>query len=313
MLSEQEFIQQSLETNLFFLRVMTEHAFFLETGLTSKNSNLKQQAKALRNEFTEIFVETIALADGNISKGFLKSGEMVSNLTVRAEQLTEHYLGMSIDSRATLMALAIGQARHPANISSLVEAVSSLNKKAITRTSALVTFTTQLLEDSLRGKIFMHIYPQIVEHSLKEDRFYLNILQKLQKLAQMDTTHDILNLIITGNDNMAEHARFVRGLLDPSEVPLFNLCQRFNKEFEDLTYQSRSLLGNIDLLPEIVSKTHKAAGRISIVVKNGVISVLNCQTKSIVIPLFADHIFRETNHYYHQINLLKNKLQSHYS
>lgn len=40
MLSTKEFIRQSLELNLFFIRIMKEHAFFLEAGFTPKNTNL---------------------------------------------------------------------------------------------------------------------------------------------------------------------------------------------------------------------------------------------------------------------------------
>ena len=40
MLTKQEFINQSLELNLFFLRIMKEHSIFIEAALTLKNKDL---------------------------------------------------------------------------------------------------------------------------------------------------------------------------------------------------------------------------------------------------------------------------------
>jgi len=48
MLSNQEFIRQSLELNLFFMRIMKEHSFFLEAGFSSKDQALAQQADTLK-------------------------------------------------------------------------------------------------------------------------------------------------------------------------------------------------------------------------------------------------------------------------
>ena len=48
MLSNEVFTRQSLELNLFFLRIMKEHAFFLEVAFGSKDQALAQQADTLK-------------------------------------------------------------------------------------------------------------------------------------------------------------------------------------------------------------------------------------------------------------------------
>lgn len=40
---------------------------------------------------------------------------------------------------------------------------------------------------------------------------------------------------------MAEHAKFVRCLLDPTEVALFDTANRYGKEFEALTEQAMTM------------------------------------------------------------------------
>ena len=41
---------------------------------------------------------------------------------------------------------------------------------------------------------------------------------------------------------MAEHAKFIRGLLDPSEEELFNSADCFGKQFDQLTCEAKKLL-----------------------------------------------------------------------
>ena len=46
MLSDRDFVVQSLELNLFFLRIAKEHAIFIGTSLTLRDMNLMKEADA---------------------------------------------------------------------------------------------------------------------------------------------------------------------------------------------------------------------------------------------------------------------------
>ncbi|MTK13549.1 MAG: DUF2935 domain-containing protein [Clostridiaceae bacterium] len=50
MLSNREFVRQSLELNLFFMRIAKEHSIFLEADFTPKNHDLAQQANMRTKE-----------------------------------------------------------------------------------------------------------------------------------------------------------------------------------------------------------------------------------------------------------------------
>ena len=78
MLSDQCFIKQSLNINLFFLRIMKEHAFFLETSILEKNADLQQEARNFQEIFSDLLVRTINLACGVVD--------------LRPDALTEHTL-----------------------------------------------------------------------------------------------------------------------------------------------------------------------------------------------------------------------------
>lgn len=58
---------------------------------------------------------------------------------------------------------------------------------------------------------------------------------------------------------MKEHAMFIRGLLDPCETELINTADGAAREFAELMRQ--------------------------------------CRIRSVILPLLADHVLREANHY----------------
>ena len=98
MLSDTEFVSQSLKLNLFFARIAKEHSFFIEVAIPWKNSNLIQEAEMYKNEFTKLLTETICLADGVLAQEFLNAGEIVTPLTLQADQASEFYSGYSLNT-----------------------------------------------------------------------------------------------------------------------------------------------------------------------------------------------------------------------
>lgn len=96
---------------------------------------------------------------------------------------------------------------------------------------------------------------------------------------------------------MKEHAEFIRGLLDPSEEELIMAADKFVGEYKNIisAYNSNSSnLTNMSLTEAMKFRDFKVTG------ENG---ILNCQIKSIIIPLLADHVVREANHF---IRILEN-------
>lgn len=91
MLSNKEFVTQSLELNLFFMRIAKEHSIFMEAAFMKPNSDLIYQSEMLKNIFTGLLRETLHLSYGNISNEVATSGELVTDLTFNAERETEYY------------------------------------------------------------------------------------------------------------------------------------------------------------------------------------------------------------------------------
>ena len=69
----QNYITLSLETHLFFGRIMKEHALFLAAGFPCKNEEWFDSAEYFRQQFEILLIEVIKLSSGRINNPILKS------------------------------------------------------------------------------------------------------------------------------------------------------------------------------------------------------------------------------------------------
>ena len=90
-----EYIRASLETHLFFGRIMKEHSLFLLAGFPAKEEELIRRADRFREEFEAGLRRTVELADGIVSRSVLSSGEIVTEFTQKAECQTEDLTGIA--------------------------------------------------------------------------------------------------------------------------------------------------------------------------------------------------------------------------
>lgn len=302
MLSNKEFVTQSLELNLFFMRIAKEHSIFMEAAFMKPNSDLIYQAEMLKNIFTSLLRETIHLSYGNISHEVATSGELVTDLTFSAERETEYYTGIDIDSSITNAELNLACGNMPNITPALVGQVEFLNYKAVAATNQIICFKSKVLQDVLKCKIFNTNYPLLIDHILREAHLYLKMLTKLQKREDLNMAEEIIYQETFWSRIMAEHAKFIRGLLDPTEVKLFDTANNFGDEFDKLTMEAQRLAKNLKLIPEVTKETLKATVDIRNFKKQATEGLIDCKIKAIAVPLLGDHVTREANHY---IRLLK--------
>jgi hypothetical protein len=302
MLSNNEFVEQSLELNLFFMRIAKEHSIFLEAGFTTRDQQYIEQAETLKNVFSQLLIETIKMSEGIISTEVANSGELVTDLTLASEKETQFYSNIKIDPNITRMEAALAQSS-PGHISmNTVRMVEDLNNRAIRATQQLASFKRNILQNVLSCRMFTTNYPLLLDHILREAKFYLRMLTMLQKKEEFEMAREAAYQETFWNDIMAEHSKFIRGLLDPSEEKLFDTANDFGKKFDELTQEASNLSNDMGLLMTVTEKSLKNTIDIRDFKKQGTEGLIQCNIKSIAYPLLGDHVLREANHY---IRILK--------
>lgn len=303
MLSNNEFIAQSLELHLFFARIMKEHSFFLEVGFTQKDSNFIMQSDIFRREFDRILAEAISLSNGRVRQSVLQSGEVITPYTLKAELASSYFTGVDIPTSLTKAEAAlIGSNDFRIDNANIEQRVFMLNERAIGLVKALAQFKTLLLSEVLACRLFTVNYPLLIDHILREAKFYLILVQRLQNREEINLEKETYEQEVFWNRIMAEHSKFIRGLLDPTEDELINVANNFGNEFDKLTMEAKAAMDKASESKKVTEDSLNATIDIKKFKEQGTQGILDCKIKSIIIPLLGDHTLREANHY---LRLLK--------
>ncbi len=306
MLSRQDFVRDSLELNLFFLRIIKEHFIILQASLFPKNKELMNSADIFKEEFSRLLKNTVALSQGVITPIASSENEFVTPYTLRIEELTQFATGIPIDTSITIAEsslLARNDTMNMMDITSMVESlpleeqVSRLNDLTIRALNMVIQAKSKVVEDVLSCNLFTHAYPSLLEHVLEEAVYYLELLEKLQAGTPIYTDESLIDKEHFWNHIMSEHAYFIRGLLDPSEEDLFDIAYDFGDQFSRLTEETSDPDTLVQNLSELTESTLQAVTGIRDFKEQAVNGILDCRIRSIIIPLLSDHVLREANHY----------------
>lgn len=307
MLSRKDFIQESLGTHLFFARIMKEHSFFLQVGFTPRDDKYIKRADELKTAFAALLADAVALSDGVISPEYLESGEVITQFTLEAERATQYYTGVDFPMEITEAEAGLGACSDQFE-NSLDRRVASLNHRALRLLDNIIQFKNNILGNVLDCKMFTNNYPLLIEHILREARMYQFLIRRLQSREEVNLQREAFEQEFFWNRIMAEHAKFIRGLLDPSEEDLFKAANDFGKEFDQLTDEAKDAMdmGRI-VRADVTEESLRATRHIRDFKAQGTEGILECKVKSIIIPLLGDHTLREANHYLRLLKLFNHK------
>lgn len=293
------YVRLSLELHLFFARIMKEHAIFLQAGFMPKNTEYIQEAMLYKRKFEKLLSDAVELSNCIISNNVLDSGEIVTNFTYGAERKTEELTGIKIDSNITLKELNLNS-NYYYEMPEIHECVCYLNDTTITLLNGLINFKERLLNDVLRCRVFTANYPLLIEHIIREAKLYRRYVIMLQRGENINC-QDMKEVELFWNQIMMEHALFIRGLLDPTENELIITADNFAKDYQNLINEAKNMTDKT--IQSITDKTIAETQKYIEFKTAGTEGIRNCEIRSIILPLLADHVLREANHYF---RILKN-------
>lgn len=286
------YVVKSLELHLFFGRIMKEHSFFLMAGFTPAELECVSKAEGYMKEFDALLSHAVELSNGIVSREVLTSGELVTDFTILAEKQTQCLTGIPIDRNLTERTLCLDSgSRSCGNWNELRRKVRQLNRTALKLLEGLICFKESVLQSVLRGEMFTVNYPLLIEHIIREAKLYRKYVEVLEREGDL-SLRSTKEVECFWNQIMMEHAQFIRGLLDPCEAELFRTADDFAAEYCKLLEQSRTAH-----CKTMTSKSLEETLRFRNFKVAGARGIQQNQIRSIILPLLADHVLREANHY----------------
>ncbi|MGI5979568.1 MAG: DUF2935 domain-containing protein [Oscillospiraceae bacterium] len=281
MLRDEEYIRLSMENNLFWTRIMKEHAVFIESSMPAPQKQLAMQAAQFKQQFERLLGESIRLANGVVSRASLQSHQYFTQFTEAAEQVTQQFTGVQIQSDLTRREYDVQPMGALSSVQEKAQRVSAFNRKVLCTVKDFARFKSELYELQASCEMFTFLYTSVYKHIFLEAQRYMQILNGL---LSREENYDP-DYVSFWNHQMSDHAKVMRGLFDPSEAGHFDTADQFAKRFDTLIRTPSKA--------EALTAAKAIAGFKADTTRE----ILECKVKSIMSPLFTDHILREANYY----------------
>ena len=294
----QQYVTESLGLHLFFARIMKEHSLFLEAGFTPKNPDYSKTARQFKEIFEGILSSAVHLGNGIVSPAVISSGEIVTDFTLGMEQKTTNFTTIPIDTAITQAEGRMWGNDNPNITQELETQVKQLNANAKHYLDGLIEFKTNIYNNVISCNMFTNNYPSMIEHIKEEAESYRQHIMDLDSGKDIDTSAK--NTEVFWDEIMMEHAQFIRGTLDPTENTLIDAANNFAKEYATLLQEAKQ--ASETMMSHVTQSTLQETTKFRDFKAAGADGIARCKIRSIILPLLADHVLREANHY---LRLLK--------
>lgn len=95
--------------------------------------------------------------------------------------------------------------------------------------------------------------------------------------------------------------QFIRGLLDPTECELIQAAEGFAEDYCRLLEEARDK--DCQAMEELTRQTLETTEKYRAFKTAGTKGITGCEIRSLILPLLADHVLREANHYLRILNI----------
>lgn len=154
-------------------------------------------------------------------------------------------------------------------------------------------------------------FPLLVDHISREANYFRKRLIELNEGKMKPLADEIIKENVFFLRIMADHAKFIGHLLDPSERKLVDMARDFSNDFDELLFQARDLEGmkpqsqTVPLLDQFLDQNRVSVVSLRDFKKTARDLIEECKIKSIIHPLLADHVFREAEHFLEIIDMFE--------
>ena len=157
-------------------------------------------------------------------------------------------------------------------------------------------------------------FPLLVDHISREANYFRNRLEELNAGRLEPLPDAIIDENVFFLRIMADHAKFIGHLLDPSERKLVEQARNFSQDFDQLLFQAIDLSGCVlqsqtePLLDQFLDQNRVSVVSLRDFKKTARDLIEACRIKSIIHPLLADHVFREAERFLFIIDMFEASL-----
>jgi hypothetical protein len=197
-----------------------------------------------------------------------------------------------------------------------IRQVQAFNTEVYQAAVAIWNYKRKVLGLTLRCEIRgSNNFPLLVDHISREAAYFANRLKELNEGKLAPTPDAVIEENVFFLRIMADHAKFIGHLLDPSERKLVEQAREFSHDFDQLVFQAidldsmRPQSETKPILSQFLNQNKVSVASLRDFKKTARELIEACRIKSNIHPLLADHTFREAERFLEIIDLYEVSLQ----
>ncbi len=301
MLKEQDFLEQSLNSNLFYLRTLRDFCINIQLSFYG-NSEYIGRASSLAKQSQDLGRELITYTNGIIPKDAKEYQLYYTDYTLATEKLTEELfnLNLATDITENISNLTVGTNQAPTLEN--IKKIEDFNKKALTIATEFVDLAEEIRKKLLNNELFSYSYPLLYDYMIRTINIYKAELVRLEEkivkdpILVVDTEYDY-------NITVYEIISFLRGLINPNAARyILELNELLNEEYPKLLDN----YNNLPLSPEnqlmLSEESLRLLRKTRILIKDMLKDLLDANLYFIIEPLAIDNFYRNTNYFLYIID-----------
>ncbi|SOC39851.1 DUF2935 domain-containing protein [Ureibacillus acetophenoni] len=202
------------------------------------------------------------------------------------------------------------------SLNSDLRAVQAFNTEVYSAAVHIWAFKRKILDLTLRCEILTNNYPLLVDHTSREAAYFARRLKELNEGVLAPKPDDIIKENVFFLKIMADHAKFIGHLLDPSERKLVAQAREFSHDFDQLLFQAQDLDSmrpqseTRPILGQMLDQNKVSTKSLRDFKKQARELIEECRIKSNIHPLLADHTFREAERFLEIIDMYEAHLNA---
>ena len=301
MLKEQDFLEQSLNSSLFYLRTLRDFCINIQLSFYG-NSEYIGRASSLAKQSQDLGRELVTYTNGIIPKDAKEYQLYYTDYTLATEKLTEELfnLNLATDITENISNLTVGTNQAPTLEN--IKKIEDFNKKALTIATEFVNLDEEIRKKLLNNELFSYSYPLLYDYMIRTINIYKAELVRLEEkivkdpILVVDTEYDY-------NITVYEIISFLRGLINPNAARyILELNELLNEEYPKLLDN----YNNLPLSPEnqliLSEESLRLLRKTRILIKDMLKDLLDANLYFIIEPLAIDNFYRNTNYFLYIID-----------
>ena len=302
MLTEEEFLKESLNANLYYLRTLRDFCINIELSFYEDNK-YKEQAMLLAKRSQDLGREIITFTNGKVPLKGVEYQIFYTEYTLRTERLTEKLFNIDLATDITEKQLELNPTDTFEINEGVINTLTAINERTSSIASDFIELAREIVSELTSNNLFSYTYPTMYNFMIITIELYIGELNRLKERLRKDPII-ALDTEYGYNITSYEIVSFLRGLIDPSATTYIEILNDILNE----TYPK--LLEDYNTLPlspenQVMLRERSLAlvRRIRLTISNMLNDLLNANLYFIIEPLAIDMFYRNINYFLYVLNV----------